>query len=65
MLKVFRINEILMSFIGYTIIIRTITDVYPLIQDLLTLFIIVVLFAATIFMSIFGGKMNDEYLHYH
>lgn len=54
-----------MTFIGYTIIIRTITDVYPLIQDLLTLFIIVVLFAATIFMSIFGGKMNDEYLHYH
>ena len=48
-----------MNLVNYKIIIKTITDVYPLIQDIFTIFLIVVLFGATVLMSLFGGKMND------
>ena len=61
LLKVFRLNRIFMSMINYKIIINTITDVFPLIKDLLTLFVIVIFFGATVFMSIFGGAMSDDY----
>ena len=44
-----------MGMINYKIIINTITDVFPLIKDLLTLFFIVIVFGATVFMSFFGG----------
>lgn len=61
LLKVFRVSEIFMQLINYKIIIQTITDVYPLIRDLLILLFVVLLFGSSFFMSIFGGKMNSNY----
>lgn len=61
LLKAFRINKIFMKMINYKIIIRTITDVYPLIKDLLTLLLVVILLGSSVFMSLFGGKINDNY----
>lgn len=63
LLKVFRVSEIFMQLINYKIIIQTITDVYPLIRDLLILLFVVLLFGSSFFMSIFGGKMNSNYVY--
>lgn len=61
LLKAFRISKIFMKMINYKIIIKTMTDVYPLIKDLLTLLFVAILFGSSFYMSIFGGKMNDKY----
>lgn len=60
-LKAFRLSKIFMRMINYKIIIQTITDVYPLIKDLLILLFVVIIFSSSFFMSIFGGRMNDQY----
>ena len=61
-LKVVRINDILLRMINYKIVIRTIVDIYPLISDLISMYLIMVLIFATLCMSFYGGKINDSYL---
>ena len=51
--------------VNYEIIIRTITTVYPLIRDLLTLLFVVMLFGSTVLMTLYGGKLNSSYEKYY
>lgn len=61
-LKVVRLNDIFLRMINYKIVIRTIVDIYPLISDLISMYLIMVLIFATLCMSFYGGKINDNYL---
>lgn len=60
-LKLVRIHVILMSYINYKVIIKTIKDIFPLIMDLLSMYIVILLFYGVIGMSIFGGRIHSGF----
>ena len=61
LLKFVRMHVILMGLVNYRIIIKTCIHIVPLIIDLLGIYMIIVLFYATVGMYLFGGIMNTGY----
>lgn len=60
-LKFVRMHRILMGYVNYNVIIKTCVHIIPLIMDLLSIYMVVLLFYATVGMTMFGGILNTGY----
>ena len=60
-LRLIRMHVILMEYINYKVIIKTIKDIFPLIMDLLSMYIVILLFYGVLGMAIFGGSIHSGF----
>jgi hypothetical protein len=60
-LRLIRMHVILMEYINYRVIIKTIKDIFPLIMDLLSMYIVILLFYGVLGMALFGGSINSGF----
>lgn len=61
-LKFFRLHYIMtISFTSYKVIVKTCIHIVPLILDLISIYLIVVLFYATLGLTMFGGVINTGF----
>ena len=60
-MRLIRMHVILMEYINYKVIIKTIKDIFPLIMDLLSMYIVILLFYGVLGMAIFGGEIHSGF----
>ena len=60
-MRLIRMHVILMEYINYRVIIKTIKDIFPLIMDLLSMYIVILLFYGVLGMAIFGGEIHSGF----
>lgn len=59
--KLMMFNDVLCGLVNYKIIIKTAIHILPLLQDMISILLILLLFYSTIGMSIFGGMINSSF----
>jgi len=60
-LKFPRMHLIMMEYANYKVIVKTCVHIIPLITDLINMYIIVILFYATLGLTMFGGVINTGF----
>ena len=60
-MRMIKMHQILMGYINYKVIIKTIKDIFPLIMDLLSMYIVILLFYGVLGMAIFGGNIHSGF----